>query len=408
MESYVQTIFFAVSLLLAVGLCEAKYDYCQAPGIIPSENTDGLELQLLQILVRHGDRTPEWTMPIEVEWNCTLNWLNLPSNDFVDSMAAPKRLYRKTYLPNREILPGDCMYGQLTEKGLQQHLVMGAQLRALYVDKYQFLSPQLNLDEIWIRSTDVPRTVQSVMANLWTFYPPETRPDGNITVIDINTMDNALEDMTPNTGICDRLNQLYNELQNSTEWRDHDAKLKPLLDQLNKIWNSTSLPDWGGMWDNLGARTCHNKSFPEGLTPKMLQQIYDAAAWQNWFIWSNDESGLLGSGFLLEELQARIVENMEGETLPKMVFYSGHDSTVGPLMASLADYFIGWPPYASNVQMELWSNPSRTQFFAQVKYNGEVVLVKGCSDVMCPIDQFQNVLNSRIPHDPDVQCQAHK
>eukprot|EP01114_Cavostelium_apophysatum_P014173 TRINITY_DN3607_c0_g1_i2.p2 TRINITY_DN3607_c0_g1~~TRINITY_DN3607_c0_g1_i2.p2 ORF type:complete len:160 (-),score=3.59 TRINITY_DN3607_c0_g1_i2:20-499(-) len=122
MESYVQTIFFAVSLLLAVGLCEAKYDYCQAPGIIPSENTDGLELQLLQILVRHGDRTPEWTMPIEVEWNCTLNWLNLPSNDFVDSMAAPKRLYRKTYLPNREILPGDCMYGQLTEKGLQQRV----------------------------------------------------------------------------------------------------------------------------------------------------------------------------------------------------------------------------------------------------------------------------------------------
>jgi len=389
--------------LLLVGLVAGQYNYCQAPGINPSENTQGLVLQQLQILTRHGDRTPTGPLQPEVVWNCTLNWLQLASNDFDQSEYVPKRQYRKTYLANREVLLGNCELGQLTEKGYQQHISLGSQIRELYINQYNFLEAQLNLDDIWVRSTDVPRTIQSVMGNFWGIYPPEPRPDGNITVIDIQTMDGEMDDMTPNPSICPQLSNVYAALQNSSEWKNQTLKLAPLLDQLQVIFNSTSLSSWGALWDNLGARTCHNKEVPAGITSAMLDQIYEAAAWINWFEWSDDESGRLGSGMLLQELQARLQQNVAGETQPKFLFYSGHDSTVGPLMGSLG-FFGGWPPYASHVEIELWSDSARTQFYVQVKYNGESILMSGCSDVMCDYSDFMDFISTRIPTNFEKEC----
>jgi hypothetical protein len=63
----------------------------------------------------------------------------------------------------RNILPGNCMLGQLTSKGRDQHFDLGKQYRKLYVDTYKLLPPSINPGDIWVRSTDIPRTVQSGM-----------------------------------------------------------------------------------------------------------------------------------------------------------------------------------------------------------------------------------------------------
>ena len=43
---------------------------------------------------------------------------------------------------------------------------------------------------------------------------------------------------------------------------------------------------------------------------------------------------------------------------PRMFLYSGHDTSVMPLLAALGKRVENWPPYLSNLVLELWRRPS--------------------------------------------------
>ena len=128
----------------------------------------------------------------------------------------------------------------------------------------------------------------------------------------------------------------------------------------------------------------------------------------------------MGSGNLLQELNNRINNFINGQTKPALVFYSGHDTTVGPLMGTLG-VVNGWPPYASHVEIELWAGKhfitsqinlrsldSDNDYFVQVKFNGQSYQLNGCSGVMCPITEFQALVASRIPTDFAKECSVPK
>jgi len=51
------------------------------------------------------------------------------------------------------------MAGELTPTGIRQHYALGSWLRKLYINDLQFLSPNFNHTEIFVRSTDVNRTL---------------------------------------------------------------------------------------------------------------------------------------------------------------------------------------------------------------------------------------------------------
>ena len=119
-----------VLLILSIATISHCYTYCQAPLPIPSSETNGKKLQLvqgnnynrklshgiLQAISRHGDRTPTVSLPYvlgdNAVWMCELTQLNKPNNSTVLNLnPSPSRLYRKQYLMNQEILPGNCMLG---------------------------------------------------------------------------------------------------------------------------------------------------------------------------------------------------------------------------------------------------------------------------------------------------------
>jgi hypothetical protein len=51
--------------------------------------------------------------------------------------------------------------GQLTIRGFKQQIANGQMLRQNYIDKLNFLPPQLNTSLLWIRCDDVPRVLAS-------------------------------------------------------------------------------------------------------------------------------------------------------------------------------------------------------------------------------------------------------
>jgi acid phosphatase len=75
---------------------------------------------------------------------------------------------------------GLCFLGQLTDVGKDSLRSLGAELRKLYVHQLAFLPPRLELDhrDLFVRSTDYARTVESVQYLLDGLYPPAHRaPD---------------------------------------------------------------------------------------------------------------------------------------------------------------------------------------------------------------------------------------
>ena len=51
--------------------------------------------------------------------------------------------------------------GELTSVGERQHYVLGQTLRERYIKNTQFLAENYNYEEIYVRSTNVNRTIMS-------------------------------------------------------------------------------------------------------------------------------------------------------------------------------------------------------------------------------------------------------
>ena len=87
-------------------------------------------------IVRHGDRTPNGPYPTD---------------------------------PNADEAAWPVEYGELTNEGTRQHYILGQWLRI----RYFFLLPvRYSPQRIYVRSTDVDRTMESSMANLAGMFPP--------------------------------------------------------------------------------------------------------------------------------------------------------------------------------------------------------------------------------------------
>jgi len=68
---------------------------------------------------------------------------------------------------------------ELTEVGKRMLYLLGVKTRKRYVEKYKLLNEQYNPQEIYIRSTDVNRTIESIESLLQGLYPTGTGPTIN-------------------------------------------------------------------------------------------------------------------------------------------------------------------------------------------------------------------------------------
>ncbi|KHJ80399.1 hypothetical protein OESDEN_19926 [Oesophagostomum dentatum] len=110
--------------------------------VVESLRDGEMELLLVQAIWRHGDRSPTKTFPTDPFQDG--NW---------------------TF--------GGGGFGQLSPIGMRQHLNLGKLLRSTYVDT-GFLSRRYSSKEIYVRSTDVNRTIISAMSNMLGMYGQNT------------------------------------------------------------------------------------------------------------------------------------------------------------------------------------------------------------------------------------------
>ena len=127
-------------------------------------------------------------------------------------------------------------YGELTNEGTRQHYILGQFLRYRY---FTLLPARYSPKQVYVRSTDVDRTMESAEANLAGLYPPVPQDKWNAQLnwnpIPVHVVpaqyDVLIGGIPPK---CNTFDKAFDELMNSEEYDRILAKSKGLRDYLTE------------------------------------------------------------------------------------------------------------------------------------------------------------------------------
>ncbi|KAJ2725506.1 hypothetical protein GGI07_001262 [Coemansia sp. Benny D115] len=422
---------------------DSSYSYCN-PGYPLSDTYTSVadaQLEFVQLSVRHGDRTPVHLIPNDsTTWNCDgieediyLHGAGEPnrnnSGSFQQVIEIPS--WNKKHGFANQIWKGTCESGQLTDHGKLQHRTLGENLRRIYVDKLAFLPEKLNrTSEVYLRTTNIWRTKNSAESLLGALWP--NRGFSPSVAIPMHTLPARIENMYGNTDACPAINSVMSLITKSEQYQKFMEEQGPLMARLAGIfgidgnsWRDT----WDGYFDVLNARQCHGFDLPcshvddsakdstsKCATADDVLQVQRNSHYETTLKFRDhlhaQNATKLYIGSFIGDLKDQLEDRIAGKTGDlKLAVYSGHDSTVMPMLAALkaSNHDMLWPPYASNLVFELWRKNDGNRV-VRVLYNGRVLrLQEGfewCDLNACPVKTFFEHLDKYIPRDIVAECAA--
>lgn len=304
---------------------------------------------------------------------------------------------------------GSHPYAQLTERGVSQLLAVGRELRSRYLDKTPgFFSPDTSLaSQIYARSTNMCRTLQSLRSLLAGLYaldasspPPSALYDA--AALKISTRPKKQEVMFPAAdGPCDAMATRRAAIfspefaeRNFPGYAEIEARVKTLLGYQDKV-------AWLTIKEILTCSKEHDIPFPAGISHEDEQTISGLAGWMWGKLYSDRALNRLAIGRfvreLSEDLRAAMGPSADGglddgsasSTGPhgkKILIYSGHDSTLVPLLCALDIYDGVWPPYASYLTLEIAQSRASGMRYVRALYNDKEVAMLGQAGPWCSFD----------------------
>jgi len=320
-----------------------------------------LKLVMVQVVSRHGDRAPLRPLPLNhtADWDCSdvLRVLHI-----VPPSAG--EMYERRYIKDRQRMPGTCHAGQLTSLGVAQMKSVGEWLRHKYVTQLALLSPNYHPHEVYVRSTDIPRTIDSAIDAIKAYDKSEVY----------------------------RLRKKDNE---------------PLRAELATAFGLSSaedLPNNLMLFDSINCHDKHGKPVP--VTKEQRDRLQKAAHTDVYDRILSTQTLRLGVGPFVGELLHQIDEKIAGKTPIKFSHYSAHDGTLITLLKALGGWDNRWPEYASHVELETMKDRGGN-YSVRVLYNGKEAVLEDCGVSPCPLGQFRAICQQYIPN-LETECKPLK
>jgi len=152
-------------------------------------NRQQFHLEMVQVLIRHGDRTPAMSIPNmdngNYDYDCTFRTKNRDHKQmFEEYTQTTKHITTREFLKGlgtaHHLLPSGhtCRIGQLTQKGFLQHFDLGKHLRTAYGS---LINTDIKSRDLHVRSTKRTRCVQSAAAFLYGLLTKDTIMKGEAT-----------------------------------------------------------------------------------------------------------------------------------------------------------------------------------------------------------------------------------
>ncbi|KAI8904140.1 histidine phosphatase superfamily [Gorgonomyces haynaldii] len=376
-------------------------------------------MDLLQVTLihRHGARTPvpstsTYAHQLQIAFKqCQLDLF--PQSDF----DLPTLMIHNTFEQSnelmerlREVKPLSCLFGQLTQPGKSMLLKLGSWMRSKYVYR-GFLSDHLNQDEVHFESTNYIRTIESLQYLIAGLYPSKKRSKGPLHVWIRRDKD---EIMGPNYENCPAL--IVETLKERGRlFEKYEHLLQQALDPLDGLVKdeSSQMSRIYRWYDLLSSLEGNNMPFPKGVTKEDYARIEQAQMHIWGKIYENDQVSRLAIGPFLKEWTKHLVRKANGQQAPKLAVFSGHDTTIQPLMGAMQVNRPEYPGYASNVTLELYRE--NQEHYVKMLYNQKPLNVPVCqgagkhhpSDTtLCTLDAFMERVNKLSSGDHHTICQT--
>ncbi|KAF6037657.1 ACP6 [Bugula neritina] len=390
------------SSILALGL---DVGTCGSAPMPFESSTEGYTLIQSQVVFRHGARTPIRLTPgiKEASYDRRSFQAILPHTDFdfdiVDLEDNPAVGFDKSPVNKRyesTLLKGGMLGGQLTSVGMTHCYNLGLDLRRRYIHKHKLLQNEFNAEDVYLRSTFIKRTLESLQGVVAGMFSAEhlrglnTKPKFHIEYY-------TEESIYPNIGCCQCLKDICSH--GVAHLNDTSSERAKLMAKLNQWVDFPEDHGWNiiNVQDNIFTREAHGLPLP-----REFEHLYDGILRQAQLDFiqcitgtpSDRPMGLkLAVGPFNHTVLSRMDEALKGSTkVPKLCLYSSHDTMIMPLLLSLGCFDGNWPTYASSIAYELWKDNSSNKHFVKILFNQKELKVAGKPNVLLPYEEFREIV----------------
>lgn len=359
-----------------------KQHYCQSPPVFANNARPGMKLLQVQILTRHGDRAPQnaVTELENVQWQC-------PSGLIPSALRSKYPSLYTASSSDGAPLPGTCINGQLTEKGVQQLRQLGRAAREVYVDRANVFPANVSPAQaassgvVGARSTLVGRTVQSAYHFLEGLFAGKTP-----SAIPIVTRESNRDNAFPNSDLCPALKARWDSVRSGPAYQSfYMAEMQPLANRYASIWN-INVTDrvFRHINDMVRARYCHRMLLPPSLTDRDAESIILASRKLKNIMAESPATVSMSSGGFLQDLA-----NLSRDPKVRLQIFAIHDDTIRSLLMALHAFDGRWPPYASHLALEFWENERDGTKSVVLQFDGQNKMMGApCKNMFCLYEDF--------------------
>uniref|UniRef100_A0AC35F249 Uncharacterized protein n=1 Tax=Panagrolaimus sp. PS1159 TaxID=55785 RepID=A0AC35F249_9BILA len=322
--------------------------------------------------------------------------------------------------------------------GMQQHFEQGIKLRDRYVNQYNLFSAEYKDYNVYVRSTDVNRTLVSAYSQLAGFYADSssTYPSSNglwpthWTPVPVHTVEESTDHLLNSSPYCPRMSQIEEELKLKPRFVAFMQSQQPLLQNIAKNTgiksnDFSSYASTSKFYASTRIEKFYNLTLPAWITDSLWEQYVNGKYMGDDYLYGNAGFGetenseliMLKGGLLLKTMISNMDLVLANRTKTKYFMYSAHDTTINAFLRALQakQDILGYttPDYAAVVLIELWKNGNaepyiKARYIRNVASQPEPItkFIYGCKgEDNCSLNDFKIRSQNFIPDDIIKSCE---